>query len=80
MPPPLPYSGTICVSPIPPPQYICILRSKRICIDLRNDGFGPEKAEIRLSAEKSHPCKWVPSEAAIAQLRGFITFDLLDKF
>ena len=33
-------------APPPPPQYICILRSQRICIDLRNDGFGPEKAEI----------------------------------
>ena len=39
----------------PQPPNICILRSQRICIDLRNDGFGPEKAEIHRSAEKSYP-------------------------
>ena len=40
---------------IVPTPTICILRSQRICIDLRNDCFAPEKAEIHRSAEKSHP-------------------------
>ena len=30
-----------------PPPNICILRSQRIGIDLKNYGLGPEKPEIR---------------------------------
>ena len=44
---PLIFGDNLC----PPPPTICILRSQRIYIDFRNDGFGPEKAEICRSVE-----------------------------
>ena len=43
------YLGTICVSPHPPPN-ICIVRSQRICIHLRNWWFWVQKR--RKSADR----------------------------